>query len=525
MLVRNSGLWNDEMKATAKELEAGQKTLEKRLKRLASDQIKKKKSRVEFKQKIEELSQIIQRLRKNDKRRTEKLQACKTLDELHEALLEHEYRISRSATYLRLLPRNSTSIEGRRHITTVPVKLLKATNSERHRHDDARFAAATDDKARVPLGLPAANKQSSILMHLDYRIQLPDHDWVVAKRHKLIPSVYAVCVVKKDHVSYSGPTAILIRSGKHDSSTAATHAYNFQTLRGISQFEEVMCSGNAVKPVVIITIDGGPDENPRYPKTLAAAYHAFRKNDLDAIFIACHAPGHSAYNAVERRMAPLLRELFGLILPHDHFGSHLDASLKTTNAELEMANFQKAGEVLAEVWNATVIDGFDVVATFVPCSTGKLDLQAPPNDWFASHVRQSQYCLHIIKCNTEACCGLKRSHFNEIFPHRFLPPPIPYIITKTGIACSQKQTCFLCHLYFPSQGAMKTHSRNHKDKGQPPVQQDQDDTPHVEQDPDEGYSGEILCSEAVSPPVRMDQPFPVVRNLFEWLQSAFVDIE
>ena len=284
-------------------------------------------------------------------------------------------------------------------------------------------------------------------MHLDYRVQLPDHDWVVAERHKLIPSVYASCVIKKQQVTYSGPTAIFIRSGKHDSSTAATHAYDFQALRNIPSFKEVMCCEEAVKPVVIITADGGPDENPRFPKTLAAAYHAFCENDLDAIFVACHAPGHSAYNAVERRMAPLSRELSGLILPHDHFGSHLDSSLKTKDIELEKANFQKAGEVLAEVWNATVIDGFDVAATFVPCSTGKLDLAAPPDDWSSTHVRQSQYCLQIVKCSSEACCGKRRSQFNEIFPQRFLPPPIPYINTKSGIACAQvfqKVNFYIC---------------------------------------------------------------------------------
>lgn len=54
----------------------------------------------------------------------------------------------------------------------------------------------------------------------------------------------------------------------------------------------------ALKPIVII-VDGGPDENPRFPKMLAAAYCIFSENNLDAIFIGCQAPGHSAYTAVE----------------------------------------------------------------------------------------------------------------------------------------------------------------------------------------------------------------------------------
>jgi hypothetical protein len=41
-----------------------------------------------------------------------------------------------------------------------------------------------------------------------------------------------------------------------------------------------------VKPVIIITVDEGPDENPRYPKVLLQAISYFKKYDLDSIFIA-----------------------------------------------------------------------------------------------------------------------------------------------------------------------------------------------------------------------------------------------
>ena len=57
-------------------------------------------------------------------------------------------------------------------------------------------------------------------MRLNYRVQLPDHDWVVAGGHKLIPSVYAGIVIKNGrigeeiNVSYSEPTYLSISSGK-----------------------------------------------------------------------------------------------------------------------------------------------------------------------------------------------------------------------------------------------------------------------------------------------------------------------
>lgn len=108
-------------------------------------------------------------------------------------------------------------------------------------------------------------------MHLDYSISLPDHDWVVAERHKLIPTVYAMMEVKdgmkgnKEAVTYSGPTYIAIRSGKHCSSTAASHGKDFTHIVTNPDFTDfTQTSSGQVKPVVFFVVDGGPDENPRY---------------------------------------------------------------------------------------------------------------------------------------------------------------------------------------------------------------------------------------------------------------------
>ncbi|CAG8771556.1 41463_t:CDS:2 [Gigaspora margarita] len=149
----------------------------------------------------------------DERRRSEMIRSVKTLDQLQAALEQLNYKISRSATYLRLLPKRVNTKEGKRHVKTVPVKLLRSQNTARKRHEDTHFCASLvrnikemvsllgpqsvltisqDDKARIPLGLAAANKQAPILMKVEYRVELPDHDWVVAEKHKLIPSVYAI---------------------------------------------------------------------------------------------------------------------------------------------------------------------------------------------------------------------------------------------------------------------------------------------------------------------------------------------
>lgn len=105
-------------------------------------------------------------------------------------------------------------------------------------------------------------------------------------------------------------------------------------------------------------------EYPRYRKVKNFAIEHFKKHNLDALFIATNAPGRSAYNWVKRRMDPLSKRQAGVILPHEHFGSHLDDKEMTTDADLEKRNFQHAGETLAEVWREMKIDNYVVSADY-----------------------------------------------------------------------------------------------------------------------------------------------------------------
>lgn len=146
---------------------------------------------------------------------------------------------------------------------------------------------------------------------------------------------------------------------------------------------------------MVIMTDGGPDENPRYEKVIAHANAHFKRFDLDGFFAITNAPGRSAYNRVERRMAPLSRELAGLILPHNHYGSHLNDSGVTINQELELQNFEYAGKTLAEVWNNLVIDGHPVIAEY---ADEKSIFEEPDSvfpEWYFTLVQESQYFLQV----------------------------------------------------------------------------------------------------------------------------------
>ena len=121
---------------------------------------------------------------------------------------------------------------------------------------------SSDEKAKVPLGFAAATLQAPLLMHLEYKVKLPDYSFVVATRHKLNPSVYGVCDVNlKGEVTYSGDTFIQTRSEKHDKSSAETHAYDMHKFFRSERM--------APKPILLMETDSAQDEAPRYPKPLA----------------------------------------------------------------------------------------------------------------------------------------------------------------------------------------------------------------------------------------------------------------
>lgn len=166
------------------------------------------------------------------RRRAETIKTPQTVSELHEALLERGFELSRTSTYRRLVPRRLNSKEGKRHVNFEPVKRLKAQNDEPSKHQvfcmltidfvnlvasmlgiDEVLFMSEDDKGKVLLEVIAAQKQRPIIVTLAHPLRTPDHDFPVSSRHSLIPSVTAVLEIKKGShkaFTYKGPLQICI---------------------------------------------------------------------------------------------------------------------------------------------------------------------------------------------------------------------------------------------------------------------------------------------------------------------------
>ena len=79
----------------------------------------------------------------HERRRNEVIRTVKTLDQLAASLNDEGYDLNRSSVYLYLLPRNSKTIEGKRHVHTAPVKLIKSQNSSHATHVSTKFARSS----------------------------------------------------------------------------------------------------------------------------------------------------------------------------------------------------------------------------------------------------------------------------------------------------------------------------------------------------------------------------------------------
>ena len=118
-----------------------------------------------------------------------------------------------------------------------------------------------------------------------------------------------------------------------------------------------------------------------------------------------------------------------VVLPHNNFGSHLNAKGKRIDKELEK-NFGYAGEILAKIWSSIIIDGHPVLAEFVSDLIKKKlrNLKNGRVNTFANH----SIFLQIIKCKDSKCCSPFGLNYLNVVKDRFLPPPISVTRTTTS---------------------------------------------------------------------------------------------
>ena len=208
------------------------------------------------------------------------------------------------------------------------------------------------NKAKVSIELTTASKQAPLLIHIEEKVTLTDHDYVIASKNKLIPSVICNMRLREKHfsgdaVTYSGPTCCTMRIAKHSDSTTYHHLQDLKHLQSFNIFDDIFDNDTCEsKPVMLVTVSEDPDENTKYTKNIEYMINHFTTHDLDAFFLATNASGRSAFNRIERRMVKFSQECSGIVLPHVKFGSHLNSKGETIDPELKNKNFMHMGQTL-----------------------------------------------------------------------------------------------------------------------------------------------------------------------------------
>ena len=119
---------------------------------------------------------------------------------------------------------------------------------------------------------------------------------------------------------------------------------NYQTsLLQLQEFQSSVNTEEGVsKPVMFLTVNGGPEDSPHNSKIISCAIDYFCSFDLDALYVATNVPGSTTTaDQIQRRITPLSKDLTKCILPYEHFGLHYDGNNDTIDEDLEKANYAK----------------------------------------------------------------------------------------------------------------------------------------------------------------------------------------
>jgi hypothetical protein len=148
-----------------------------------------------------------------DNRRRKEWIKVRTISHLRTAMEEnYQQYLSKSCLQTYLLPRHPNSIQAKRHHHPALIQNVAVSRNEMSSHEDSHYCLASvkgvrqfaetfpensiiisqDDKAKVPLGIPAVGRTFSTVQTHNQPVSIPDHDFPVSSKHKLIPSVYLV---------------------------------------------------------------------------------------------------------------------------------------------------------------------------------------------------------------------------------------------------------------------------------------------------------------------------------------------
>ncbi|CAG8780395.1 8412_t:CDS:2, partial [Cetraspora pellucida] len=279
---------------------------------------------------LEHIHESIEFRAADSKRRKEVINV-QTINHIKEEL-ESKYNeyLSQTAINNYLLPCHSNSIEAKNYHHPTNIQVATVSRNERADHSNVYYCFASvkaarqfaalfpiflvimsqDDKAKVLLGISAVEKSFKVIQSNNKPVTILDYDFLASLQQKLISSVYLIIDPSDTNDTlHRGQMLIYIHPQYKIGTSLKTHMNDLYSLMNNGSFDNMLKVNNKIRPIWVLLVDRGPDKNLCYLKNISHYCNIFRSFDLDYLIIRTHAPGHSAYNPVERSMASLSTKL------------------------------------------------------------------------------------------------------------------------------------------------------------------------------------------------------------------------
>jgi len=134
---------------------------------------------------------------------------------------------------------------------------------------DEAIIISQDDKAKVGLGIPAVGHMFKTIQSVNEPVTIKDHDFPTGSKMKLIPSVYLVInPADSSNTLHTGQLSIFIRPEYFIGTSSTTHIVDLESIVSNEEFSTTLKKEGKVRPIWILLIDGGPDENLKHMKIL-----------------------------------------------------------------------------------------------------------------------------------------------------------------------------------------------------------------------------------------------------------------
>ena len=156
------------------------------------------------------------------------------------------------------------------------------------------------------------------------------------------------------------------------------------------------------------------------------------------------SPMHQVAVLVERRMAPLLKDIPGTILPSETLAVIWMRQIKPLMLILKSEIWKPLTKSQLKLGQSqSLLIAQSLHLTNLPLKKGTMKLYVTSlKIGKHNNVRQSQYMLQIIKFSDSFCSKKWTTNYSMFFPWRFLPAPVPILASDKGLKIDPKKGSF-----------------------------------------------------------------------------------